>query len=127
MELKKKEATGKVTLRWKQGSFFGIGGDRSQTYNVFTYETTQSGKVFVYIQDGYDSPDKMICDKKLQFGMNDGVFFLVYHDKEQTLYQHRFIQNDSQEKLNQANDWLEPNTMGIGDLSWVLGDYPRDF
>ena len=79
----------------------------------------------VYVQDGYDSPDKMVCDKKLQCGMNDGVFFLVYHDKEQKPYQHHFIQNDTHKKLYEANDGLK--FVGIPGILWIAGDQLRDF
>ena len=125
MQLKKKYISGKVTISWKQGNILGIKVDRSQTYNIFTYETPQGGKVPVYIQDGYDSPDTIVCHKELQCGMNDDVFFLVYHDKEQKPLQHHFILNDIQKMLYQGNDWLK--SMGVADLSWITGDYLRDF
>lgn len=127
MELKKKDLVSNVKVSWKQGALLGIGGDRSQTYSIVNYETTQGGSVPVYIQDGYDKPDKLVCDERLQFGISDGVFFLVYHDKSQTPYQHRFIQNDMQKRLYAGNAWLKSYTAGYADLSWASGDYLRDF
>ena len=125
MEVKKKEALGKFIITWKQGSILGVGGDRSQMYNLFAYETPQGGKVPVYIQDGYDIPNKMVCHGRLQCGMNDGVFFLVYHDQEQKPFQHRFSQHVAEKELYQANDWLK--STGVDGLSRIAGDYLRDF
>ena len=125
MPLKKQEFTGEVTISWKQGDNSGIQDNRSQTYYVFTYETPNGGKVPVYIQDWEDIPKVIVCNSKLQCGVNDGVFFLVYHDQEQKPNQHRFVLNDTQKDLYQANDWLK--SMGVADLSWIAGDYLQDF
>ena len=125
IELKKKEATDNVTICWKQGYVVRNRDNRSQTYTIFAYETIQGGKVPVYIQDGYDSPDKMICDEKLQCGMSEGVFFLVYHDKEQKPSQDDFILNDTQKKLYEGNDCLNP--VGIPEVLSIMGGYLRDF
>ena len=124
MQLKKQETMGEVTITWKQDGILGIDEYRSAKYNLFTYETPQGGKVPVYIQDWYDCPDIMVINDKLQCGMNDGVFFLVYHNREQKPFQHHFILNDAQKKLYQENDWLK--FMGISDLSWITGDYLRN-
>ena len=124
MQLKKEEATSEVTITWKQSDILGFGEFRSAKYNVFTYETSQGGKVPVYIQDWYDCPDIMVCNDKLQCGMNDGVFFLVYHDRQQKPCQHHFVLNDTQKKLYQENDCLK--FMGIRDFTWITGEYLRD-
>ena len=66
-------------------------------------------------------------DGRLQYGMNDGVFFLVFHDKSQTPYQRRFIQSHMQKQLDMANAWLKAYTGGKTDLSWIAGEYLRNF
>ena len=125
MQLEMQQATGIITIHWKQANILGIKGHRSQTYYIYTYETPQGTKVPVYIQDGYNGPDKMVCNKKLQCGMNDGVFFLVYHDQEQKPFQHLFVLEHTLKMLYQGNDWLK--SMGVRDFSWITGDYLRDF
>ena len=123
-KLTKETRVGSETIHWKQGSFVGFGGDRSQTYDVFKYKAPNGGLVPVYVQSGYDSPAEMVADSKLQYGMNNGVFFLVLHDKSQTPYQHRFIQNDIQKMFSAANSWVKKTGY---DLSWIAGDYLRNF
>lgn len=76
-----------VTVTWKQGSFVGFGGDRSQNYVLCDYITGKGNSVPVYIQGGYDVPQKLIIDSKLQYGTQDNVLFFVYHDKSQTPFQ----------------------------------------
>ena len=39
-----------VTVNWKQGSFVGFGGDRSQTYVLCDDTTGNGNSVSVYIQ-----------------------------------------------------------------------------
>ena len=81
IELTKKGSVGSVTINWKQGSIIGIGGDHSQKYNIFNYETPHKSLVPLYVQHDYDSPDKIVCNERMQYGMNNGVFFVVLHDK----------------------------------------------
>ena len=112
------------TVSWKQGSFLGIGGDCSQEYRFCTYTTGNGTEVPVYIQKSYDVPTKLTVNSQLQFGMQEGVLFYVFHDKSQTPYQHRFKTNDLQKAAYAANSILKM-TKGV-DLSWVAGDYLRN-
>ena len=123
IELTKKELVGSVTINWKQRSFLGIGGDHSQKYNIFNYETPHKSLVPLYVQHDYVSPDKIVCNEKMQYGMNNGVFFVVLHDKSQTPYQHRFIQTEIQKNLYKANEILKNYSANYGDMSWAAGDY----
>ena len=123
IELTKKELVGSVTINWKQGSFLGIGGDHSQKYNIFNYETPHKSLIPLYIQHDYDSPEKIVCNEKMQYGMNKGVFFMVLHDKSQTPYQHHFIQTEIQKNLYKANEILKNYSANYGDMSWAAGDY----
>lgn len=45
----------RLTVSWKQGSFVGFGGDRSETYLVCEYSTAGGGKVQVYIGKGFQA------------------------------------------------------------------------
>ncbi|XP_071127898.1 uncharacterized protein [Mytilus edulis] len=127
-KLKKKSYIRRETIKWKQGSFFGIGGDKSQCYQLYNYEMHSGEMIPVYIQDGYDIPETLnIDDGKLQFGINKGILFIVYHDKNLTPYQHRFIQNEIQKKTYATNESLKALTSGKIDFSWIVGDYLRDF
>lgn len=120
LELKSKGDN--VTVHWKQGSFIGFGGDRSQTYRLCTYSVSgASGDVPVYIQSGYSIPDNLTVDGSLQYGMQEGTIFYVFHDKSQTPYQHRFRSNGLQKLAYAANNKLKEKK-GI-DLSWAAGDY----
>ena len=110
-----------VTVAWKQGSFVGFGGDRSQKYVLCDYTTGIGNSVPVYIQDGYDIPQELIIDSKLQYGTQDNVLFFVYHDKSQTPYQERFRCSGLQKFVYAANDILKI-AKGI-DISWVVGNY----
>ena len=126
MQLKKKRMIKSITINWKQGSFLGKGGDRSQTYTIFEYETAFGDVLPVYIQKGYDAALTLVCDQRFQYGISDGVVFLVLHDKQQKPYQHRFILNDLHAAAYAGNAWLIAATGGHCDLSWVVGDYLHD-
>ena len=120
LALKRKGET--IQVYWKQGAVLGFGGDRSQSYTLCVYEL--NGSEFpAYIQTGFDVPQKLTIDSRLQYGVQEGVLFFVYHDKEQTIYQHRFRTNSLQKLAYGANEYLK--TMGV-DLSWVAGDYLRN-
>lgn len=118
-----KEQGGAVKIQWKQGSFLGVGGDRTQTYRLCTYALSSGSEIPVYIQTNYSVPDEMDIDSKLQYGMQEGVIFYVYHDKEQKPFQHRFRSNALQKFAYMANAITK--LKGI-DLSWVAGDYLHD-
>lgn len=113
-----------VTVSWKQGSFVGFGGDRSQNYVLCDYSTSRGNSVPVYIQGGYDIPKELVIDSKLQYGTQDNVLFFVYHDKSQTPYQERFRCNGLQKFVYAANDLLKL-TKGI-DISWMAGNYLKN-
>ena len=110
-----------VTVNWKQGSFVGFGGDRSQNYVLCDYTTGMGNSVPVYIQGGYDIPQKLIIDSKLHYSTQDNVLFFVYHDKNQTPYQERFRRNGLQKFLYASNDVMK-TVKGI-DISWAVGNY----
>ena len=123
--LKLKSRGNTVKVEWKQGSFFGFGGDRSQNYILCTYSVSSAGgDVPVYIQSGYSVPQDLTVDGNLQFGMQEGVIFYVLHDKSQKPYQHRFRSNGLQKLAYAANAALKERA-GV-DLSWAAGDYLRD-
>ena len=70
------------------------------------------------------SPIMFQVTSDLQYGMNNGAFFIVYDKSENKPFQHRFIQNDMQKSLYQAHAYVK--SAGI-DLSWIAGDYLRRF
>ena len=110
-----------ITVRWKQGSLFGFGGDRSQYYVLCDYTTSLGNSVPVYIQRGYDILQKLTIDSRLQYGTQDNVLFFVYHDKSQTPYQERFRCDGLQTFVYAANEVLK---IGKGiDISWMAGNY----
>ena len=113
-----------VTVSWKQGSFVGFGGDRSQNYVLCDYSTSRGNSVPVYIQGGYDIPQELVIDSRLQYGTQDNVLFFVYHDKSQTPYQERFRCNGLQKFVYAGNDLLKL-AKGI-DISWMAGNYLKD-
>lgn len=113
-----------VTVSWKQGSFVGFGGDRSQNYVLCDYSTSRGNSVPVYIQGGYDIPQELVIDSRLQYGTQDNVLFFVYHDKSQTPYQERFRCNALQKFVYAANDLLKL-AKGI-DISWMAGNYLKN-
>lgn len=113
-----------VTVSWKQGSFVGFGGDKSQNYVLCDYSTSRGNSVPVYIQGGYDIPQELVIDSRLQYGTQDNVLFFVYHDKSQTPYQERFRCNGLQKFVYAANDLLKL-TKGI-DISWMAGNYLKN-
>ena len=113
-----------VTVKWKQGSVLGLGGDRTQNYVLCDYTTSGGQSIPVYVQSGYDIPQGLTVNSSLQYGMLDGVLFFVLHDKSQTPFQHRFMTNALQNFAYAANEILKM-AKGV-DLSWVAGDYLHD-
>lgn len=127
MTLTKEKQVQTIDVSWKQGSFLGVGGDKSQRYTVFEYKSPNGAPIPVYIQSGYSAPDRLTVDNRLQYGMSEGVFFIVYHDKSQTPFQHRFTTDLYQKAAYLANEALKMKTHGLADLSWALGHYLHDF
>ncbi|XP_071946983.1 uncharacterized protein [Antedon mediterranea] len=109
------------TIHWKQGSVFGFGGDRSQTYRECHYKMSNGKIIVVFVQSDWDIPKPLQLDSKLQYGLNNGNIFFVLHGKEQTPYQHRFEMNPMQTGLFYANEILK-QIKGY-DASWIAGDY----
>ncbi|XP_072028523.1 uncharacterized protein [Amphiura filiformis] len=109
------------TISWKQGSVFGIGGDRHQTYKECLYRMDDGKFIVVFIQANFGIPRPLTLDSKLQFGFNSDNLFFVLHDKEQKPYQYRFEMNTQANTLLSGNDILESIT-GF-DASWIVGDY----
>jgi hypothetical protein len=74
----------------------------------------------LYIQSDqkYEIKSELMIDSSLQYGMQEGTLFFVYHDERQMLYQHHFMANNMQ-KVAIATD----KTMKGIDLSWIAGDY----
>ena len=112
-----------IRVEWKQGSFLGIGGDRSQSYSLCSYEL-DGNTIPVFVQAGWNVPQSLTVDSKLQYGMQEGNAFLVLHDKTQTPYQHRFKSNQLQKIAYGLNSFLK-TTSGY-DASWIAGDSLRD-
>ncbi|KAG5851412.1 hypothetical protein ANANG_G00093100 [Anguilla anguilla] len=112
-------------VEWKQGSFLGFGGDKSQSYNECTYKMKGGCILPVYIQSDFSKLNSFKVDNKCQFGMQKGVIFLVIHDKTQKPYQHHFMMNPTQEWLKSAHDFQKCYTNV--DISWIAGDYLHDF
>ena len=79
-----------ITIHWKQGSFFGIGGERSQTYFTCQYVTNIGLIIPIYIQSSYDIPEILTIDSRLQYGEQEGTLFFVLHNQEQKPFQQRF-------------------------------------
>lgn len=127
LTLQKNARKDHIAISWKQGSVMGFGGDRSQSYNVYEYIGPNGSPVPVFIQSDWDIPENITIDSRVQYGMNEGVLFLVLHDKSQTPYQHRFMKNFTQKALYAANALIKSRTGGIVDASWIAGDYLRDF
>ena len=127
MALKKKSFVQKINIEWKQGSFLGLGGDVSQQYIVYEYTSPNGAVVPVFIQKGWDAPDALTINSELQYGMAEGVFYLVFHDKSQMPFQHRFIQTIHQKALYTANNFFKKVTRGTMDMSWAIGEYLHDF
>ena len=52
-----------TTVQWKQGSFLGIGGDRSQTYHECHY--TIDGQILVvFVQSDMDIPKPITINNR---------------------------------------------------------------
>ena len=118
MNLKSRRGT--VTVEWQQFFF-----SRSQTYKVCEY--TLSGKpVLVYIQEGYDTPQNLTMDSRLQYGIQSGTLFFVYHDKSQKPFQHRFKPTDFRDVAKMGSEWLKNYTGGVFDPAAYVGDYLHD-
>ena len=54
-----------TTIHWKQGSFLGLGGDRSQTYRECHYKL-DGNIVVVFVQSDMDLPKPITIDGKVQ-------------------------------------------------------------
>lgn len=121
-ELQLANVESEVTVSWKQGSFMGTGGDKSQRYRVCRYMKDDAA-IPVFVQADWNPPQLLPVNNRLQWGINDGHFFMVLHDKDQTPYQHRFVQSATQQLASFANDLIKLRTKGLVDLGWVVGDY----
>ncbi|XP_072017609.1 uncharacterized protein [Amphiura filiformis] len=109
-------------INWKQGSFLGFGGDRSQTYKEVLYKIEGNDAfITVFIQDDWKVPDPLTLDSNLQYGLNNGDIFFVLHDKEQKPYQHRFKMTTLQSIAYYGNEVLK--LIKGYDASWIAGDY----
>ena len=121
----------KIKVSWKQGSLLGYGGDKSQYYYLCTY-SYEGHEVPVYVQADYTIKSNLTVDSSLQYGMQEGVVFYVYHNKSQTPYQHRFRTTTLQKFAYAMNALVniaaKIRTRGKAnvDLSWIAGDYLRD-
>lgn len=112
-----------LTIHWKQGSIGGFGGNRSQTYVLCEYATSNENSVPIYIQEGYDIKQYFTIYFRFQYGAQDSVLFFVYHDKSQKPYQERFRCDGLQKFVYAANELL--NMAGL-DISWIAGEYLKD-
>jgi len=122
-------------VKYKQDSFYGIGGNREQTYALYLARGPGDEQEFVYIQQDYpqDVPIS-VCD--LQYGsyqpkmFTNGVFF-VYHNRTQEPYINHFrlnskgIDQEIKDAINQDTDSDNfPGTSGghnFWNYDWTLG------
>ena len=109
-----------VTVEWQQ--FFS---SRSQTYKPCVY-TLSENPVVVYIQGGYDIPEKLNVDSKLQYGIQSGILFFVYHDKSQKPFQHRFKSTTFEDVAKMGSEWLKKYIGGVFDPAAYVGEYLHD-
>lgn len=121
LALREKRET--VTIHWKQDSWGGIGGDRSQTYVLCEYATRNGYSIPIYIQEGYEIKQNFTIDFRFQYGLQDNVMFFVFHDKSQKPYQQRFRCYGLQKFVYAANEVLK--LTGV-DISWIAGEYLED-
>lgn len=111
-----------VHIDWKQG------GSRSQDYNWCTYKCSGGDTVAVYVQASFGAPKQLKVDQALQWGKtHSGIFFIVYHDKSQRPFQHRFLQTGQQDDLKKIGGMVEGYTGGIVDIGGISGDYLHTF
>jgi len=142
-ELEKLRDEKMVTVNWKQGSFLGFGGDRSQKYQLMMFQIKGTkGEIVVFVQHDFVHrfQGTVKIDSSWQYGLNNGDIFFVVHDKEQTIYQHRFVQSETQKIFYTANKTLTSalaalaagaglgakSTLSTFELGWVVGDYLHD-
>ena len=121
LALREKRET--VTIHWKQDSWGGIGGDKSQTYVLCEYATRNGYSIPIYIQEGYEIKQNFTIDFRFQYGLQDNVMFFVFHDKSQKPYQQRFRCDGLQKFVYAANEVLK--LTGV-DISWIAGEYLKD-
>ncbi|KAI4687488.1 uncharacterized protein J4E88_003077 [Alternaria novae-zelandiae] len=131
------EKSKKITVSWSQWL-----GSRSQEYYVCNYTITSDRRKGVtgllYVQtdkleefkskktDGEDIT--FTVDETFQYGSNDDVtiFFLVFHDKDNKPFQHRFIKETISRLEGQAADFIG----GLGLKSQAesfIGEYLMDY
>ncbi|KAF7535381.1 hypothetical protein G7054_g5440 [Neopestalotiopsis clavispora] len=133
------EAGQKVTIKWSQ-SF----KDRSEEYYVTKYTNKSgSGEDLVFVQASKvnelaaksqgDEKFTFVIDDSWQYGQQkDGSKrFLVYHDKNNKQYQHRFVENFITQAGNKAVGIISGLGYPAGDIqsfaSRFVGDYLRNF
>ena len=102
-----------IQVEWQQWFF-----QRSQTYVLCEY-MLNGKQIPVYIQQGYSIPENLTVDSRLQYGSQSDIMFLVYHDKSQKPFQHRFI-------AELGSSWLKQYTYGVLDPSAYVGEYLHD-
>ena len=125
MELVLVEENGKEDISWKQGSFCGVGGNKKQTYKLCIYKVSRKNKnILVYIEKDCKTPEQMCVDAKLQYGMNNGILFLVYHNKRQMPNQDRFMSRPAEETVENSRQLQKHFTKY--DSSWIPRDYLRN-
>lgn len=128
--LKWHKFVGTAEIEWKQDSILGVGGNRSQIYDMHEYYvcSCQCCIVTVFIQYDwtYGWQDVLYCDEKCQYGITrDGEVFLVLHDKEQTPYVSRFILTERSLR-GRATDYIKDKTGIEIDLKWMKGQCLED-
>eukprot|EP00092_Neocalanus_flemingeri_P008104 GFUD01008744.1.p1 GENE.GFUD01008744.1~~GFUD01008744.1.p1 ORF type:complete len:181 (-),score=16.85 GFUD01008744.1:138-680(-) len=134
-------------VKWKQGSFLGIGGNQEEEYNLYLYKNGKD-RYFIYFQEGYDTPSKLdLCDVNgqhqygtLEPGTGSSGYFSVIHDTGNTPYQRRFkLGLEGADGFSQTILRLTANlphdvdffglnlaTFG-GDVNWVVGNYLKNW
>ena len=76
-------------------------------------------RIPVYIQQGYSIPENLTVDSCLQYGSQSGIMLLVYHDKSQKPFKHRFV-------AELGSSWLKQYTYGVLDPYAYVGEYLHD-
>ena len=75
-----------ATINYKHKSFFGFGGDMSQRYTAAKYRCTglnnaevknPSIQIVAFIQEGIPVNQNKIINQNFEFGVDNGIMFLV--------------------------------------------------
>ena len=98
-----------------------------EPYQVCDYSVPGSRKlvtVFIHKSEGFP-PQKLVINHRMQYGKNDDIFFIVFHDKTKYKpFQHRFTRSDLQ---TAELCWDTGGKTTAIDLSWISGKFLHNF